>query len=166
MIGAVWGVRADEIERPLACDAYVAHPSLTAWRGVTVAAPALHVWAWIGQIRVAPYSYDWLDNGGRRSPRHLLGLPEPIVGEAFSATAGRPRGRILNVEGRTSLTGTIMGGYLTYAVWPDTPDVTRLVLKVVASAPRPLADALCLGDLVMARRQLLNLKRLAESTAW
>jgi len=37
-----------------------------------------------------------------------------------------------------------------------------LVLKIVASLPRPLAPALSLGDLVMARRQLLTFKRLAE----
>jgi hypothetical protein len=42
---------------------------------------------------------------------------------------------------------------------------TRLVLKVVASTSPWLAPALSLGDLVMARKQLLTLKELAEADA-
>ena len=41
---------------------------------------------------------------------------------------------------------------------------TRLVLKIVAAPPRGLGTALCLGDLVMARRQLLRFKALAEAS--
>jgi hypothetical protein len=37
-----------------------------------------------------------------------------------------------------------------------------LVLKVVARTHRWLAPLLSVGDLVMARRQLLTIKRLAE----
>jgi hypothetical protein len=45
---------------------------------------------------------------------------------------------------------------------PADGDVTRLLLKVVMETSRPRARLLTLGDLIMARRQLLNLKRLAE----
>lgn len=54
-----------------------------------------------------------------------------------------------------------MGAHLSYALLPH-DGATRLVLKVVASTRPWLAPALCLGDLVMARKQLLNLKALAE----
>jgi hypothetical protein len=40
---------------------------------------------------------------------------------------------------------------------------TRLLLKLVMETNPVVAQALCLGDLVMARRQLLNFKRLAEA---
>ena len=39
---------------------------------------------------------------------------------------------------------------------------TRLLLKVVMQCPRWAAPGLSVGDLIVARRQLLNLKNLAE----
>jgi hypothetical protein len=42
--------------------------------------------------------------------------------------------------------------------------VTRLLLKVVTARRRAWTPLLCLGDLVMARKQLLTLARLAERT--
>jgi hypothetical protein len=42
---------------------------------------------------------------------------------------------------------------------------TRLLLKLVVRRWRMLAPLLSLGDLVMARRQLLNLAHLAEQAA-
>ena len=61
-------------------------------------APAEAVWPWVAQVRLAPYSYDWIDNRGRRSPRKLAGLPEPRVGESFTCVGGRAMGRIVSVE--------------------------------------------------------------------
>ena len=88
MIGARWGVADSETTLHYPCDEFVSSPALEAWRGVTVRAPPEAVWPWLTQVRVAPYSYDWIDNRGRRSPRRLLGLSEPRVGDAFT-TAGR-----------------------------------------------------------------------------
>jgi hypothetical protein len=120
------------------------------------------VWPWLTQVRVAPYSYDWIDNCGRRSPRRLLSLPEARVGEPFTTAGRRERGRILALDHEGQLTATIMGAYLSYLLVPAAPGETRLLLKVVASTGRWLAPALSVGDLIMARRQLLNLKELAE----
>jgi hypothetical protein len=77
MIGDRWGVSANEIVRSYPCDAFVGSPTLRLWRGVRVEAPAMVVWPRVAQIRVAPYSYDWIDNLGRRSPGELMDLPEP-----------------------------------------------------------------------------------------
>jgi hypothetical protein len=144
------------------CDSFVEQPRLRAWRAVDVAAPVALVWAWVGQVRLAPYSYDWLDNWGRRSPRQLVGLGEPRVGEPFTASGGRRLGRIVAVEPGRALTSTIMGGYMSYVLLSTTPRDTRLLLKVVADTNPLVAAGLSVGDLVMARRQLLNFKALAE----
>jgi hypothetical protein len=113
-------------------------------------------------VRLAPYSYDWIDNRGRRSPRELAGLPEPRAGEAFTAVGGRPLGVIVSVDPGRQLTGAIMGAFMSYVLVPQADGTTRLLLKVTSRLPRWAAPALSAGDLVMARRQLLNLKRLAE----
>ncbi len=52
---------------------------------------------------------------------------------------------------------------MSYLLVPD-GDSTRLLLKIVAARGRLYAPLLSVGDLVMARRQLLNLKRLAEQS--
>lgn len=162
MIGDRWGVSDSEILRSYPCDDFVTSPALRAWRGVCVKAPAEAVWPWVAQVRLAPYSYDWIDNLGRRSPRALAGLPEPQAGERFTTAGGRPMGRILSVDPGKQLTGTIMGAVMSYVLVPHGHDTTRLLLKIVMPAPRWAALGLSVGDLIMARRQLLNLKHLAE----
>ena len=156
-----WGVTEEETRRRFPCDDLVDDPALEVWRGVDVAASADAVWPWVTQVRVAPYSYDWVDNLGRRSPQLLLDLPEPRVGDAFTSVGGRPQGRIVSLEPPHQLTATILGAYLSYVLVPEGPQATRLLLKVVMQATR-FGVAWSVGDLVMARRQLLNLKRLAE----
>jgi hypothetical protein len=161
MIGDRWNVTDDEVARHYPCDDLVPAPTLQAWRGVTVRTAPETLWPWVAQIRLAPYSYDWIDNLGRRSPQHLVGLPDPVVGEQFSTAATRRFGRILAVEVPKHLTGEIIGAYISYVLVPEGQS-TRLLMKLVTTMSRWLAPGLSVGDLVMARRQLLNLKRLAE----
>ena len=162
MISDRWGVSDSEVARSYPCDEFVVPPAWQAWRGVGVAAPAAAVWPWVGQVRLAPYSYDWIDNRGRRSPRELVGLAEPRVGESFTSVGGRALGRIVSVETGKQLTGTIMSAFMSYVLVPEEHDSTRLLLKVVMRTTRVRALGLSVGDLVMSRRQLLNLKHLAE----
>jgi hypothetical protein len=91
-------VTHSEISRSYPCDDFVASSALQAWRGVRVEAPATAVWPWVAQVRLAPYSYDCIDNLGRRSPRQVVGLPEPRVREAFTTAGGRKLGRIVSVD--------------------------------------------------------------------
>ncbi len=120
------------------------------------------VWPWVIQIRLAPYSYDWVDNLGRRSPQRLSGLPDPVVGEPFTAALGGcAYGRIIAVAPGEHLTGQILGAVMSYVLVPEGL-ATRLLLKLVTRRGRVIAPLLSCGDLIMARRQLLNLARLAE----
>ncbi len=161
MIGDRWGVTDAETSQEYPCDALVPNPAWQAWRGVTIEANADKVWPWITQIRLAPYAYDWIDNLGHRSPRELRGLNEPKVGEPFTATAGHPVGRIVAIEPGVHLTAKIMGVHMSY-VLVDRDHTTRLLLKIAAGKGRRLGPLLAVGDLVMARKQLLNLRDLAE----
>ncbi|HXE46021.1 MAG TPA: hypothetical protein VN635_12595 [Conexibacter sp.] len=79
---ANWGARPDEVATALPCDPLLPEAALLLHRAVSVAADAPLLWRWICQLRAAPYSYDWLDNFGRRSPQRLTpGLDELAVGQ-------------------------------------------------------------------------------------
>ncbi|MDT0275251.1 hypothetical protein [Blastococcus goldschmidtiae] len=135
---------------------------------MTVHATAADLWPWVAQIRLAPYSYDWIDNLGHRSPQELRDLAEPAPGQHFTTAGGRPAGRILSVDPGVQLTGEIMGAVMSYVLVPvgdATDGPTRLLVKIAGGHGRWIAPLLSVGDLVMARRQLLNLKRLAERSS-
>lgn len=165
MLPLVWGATPDEHARTYPADAIVDGPVLRMTRGVHVDATPATVWRWICQIAVAPYSYDWIDNGGRRSPRHLVdGVGEPEVGGRVLIF------RVTDVDPGHQWTGTTVPRVfgrtaVTYAAEVDGAG-SRLVCRVVTSQRGPVAWAwarlLAWGDLVMMRKQLLTLKELAE----
>ena len=163
-IGDRWGVTDAEVARRYPCDDEVPEPTLQVWRGVTVHTTPAELWPWVAQIRLAPYSYDWIDNLGRRSPRELRDLPDPVVGEPFTRALGGPQGRILSVAVGEQLTGRLLRVVMSYVLVPEA-DTTRLLLKIVSDRFRLTAPLLSLGDLVMARRQLHTFRRLAEAAA-
>jgi hypothetical protein len=74
VLGDVWGATDAETRGRFPCDAYVKDPSMIVWRSVTIKAPVHDVWPWLVQLRLAPYSYDWLDNLGRRSHEYGMSL--------------------------------------------------------------------------------------------
>ena len=161
MIGDRWGVTEAESTRTYPCDDVVPHPGMQVWRGVTVQVPPRSL-ALGGPNTPRPYSYDWIDNLGRSSPRRLHNLPDPVPGESFTtALGGRRLGQIIAVSPGVDLTAEIMGAVLSYVLVPQGA-TTRLLLKVVMARGGIVAPLVSVGDLVMARRQLLNLARLAE----
>jgi hypothetical protein len=163
VIGERWGVTDGEVARHFPCDDLVPSPALQLWRGITVDASRAQVWPWVCQIQLAPYSYDWLDNLGRRSPRELRGMPDPQPGERFSRIGGRfGVGRVLSVVHEQQLTATILGALMSYVLVPEGAS-TRLLLKIVMQGNPWYAGPLAVGDWPMARRQLKNLKSLAEA---
>src|SRR5512143_2611706 len=70
-IAHAWGSTPADRAIDFPCDRYLANADEALHRAVAVAAPPAVVFRWLCQLRVAPYSYDWIDNGGRESPREL-----------------------------------------------------------------------------------------------
>ena len=162
----IWGATPAERAAPYPCDAYVRGPAEGWFRAVDVDAAPAAVFRWLCQLRVAPYSYDLLDNVGRRSPRELTpGLNELAVGQRFMSIftlvdfmpdreltlrLTAPRARLL--FGDLAVTYRTLEG--------------RLVAKLAVAATRlslPRRRALAWGDLVMMRRQLKTLSTLAAT---
>ncbi len=169
-----WGSTPEERSERYGCDGIVAEPHVVAWRAVDVAAPKALVFRWVCQLRVAPYSYDLIDNLGRRSPRRLTpGLGALALGQRFMTVftlVGLEPGTAVTLETSSQVLGHVA---CTYRVSAGEGDTSRLVVKLVAAAPSRfgvvgraiLRFLLPGGDLVMMRRQLLTLKTLAERDA-
>jgi hypothetical protein len=171
-----WGSTPEERALPFACDRFLSRVDDVLYRGITVAAPASIVFRWLCQLRVAPYSYDWIDNGGRRSPRRLDPALERLE-------RGQPFMRIFRLEDfepgiqvtlatPVGSSGAGLFGVVRVSYWARSvaAESTRLLVKLrVTPTPglwgRAMRVVLPWGDLVMMRRQLLNLKSLAEATA-
>ena len=153
-------------------DRHVPTGGLHLVRALDVDADPDVVYRWLCQIAVAPYSYDLIDNLGRRSPRTLTpGAEDVRVGQRFQI------GPVVEVEpGRqitvaTSGLGARVFGRIaiTWSVVPGV-DARSRILACVAVGPvrgpgaRVWQAFLGAGDLVMMRRQLLNLRDLAEGS--
>jgi hypothetical protein len=173
VVARTWGSTREERALDFACDRFVADPNDALYRAVTVNAPPALLFRWLCQLRTAPYSYDWIDNLGRQSPRRLTpGLDHLQVGQpimtVFQLAAFEPDRHITAVLDR--LTSLFADLAVTYLVVPAAEDRCRLVVKVAAAYPRTPIGAtmrglLPAGDLVMMRKQLLTLRKLAERDA-
>ena len=143
---------------------------LHASRGVRVAAPSDAVWRWVRQLQVAPYSYDLVDNLGRRSPRTLTpGLGEFEPGARFGIFTVRAvgPGRWVELEitraGAVRMFGRVL---MAYQVAPVPGGAALRCDLFVPGADHGIGTAaLMWGDLVMMRKQLLTWKGLAEHQA-
>jgi hypothetical protein len=62
-----WRTRAGERQLDFACDRFLARPDATLFRAVTIDASPSAIFRWLCQLRIAPYSYDWIDNRGRQA---------------------------------------------------------------------------------------------------
>ncbi|SED43232.1 hypothetical protein SAMN05428945_4875 [Streptomyces sp. 2224.1] len=172
LTGKVWGATATEQGARYPCDPLVAGPAEGWVRALDVAAPPGLVFRWLRQLTLAPYSYDWIDFRGRKSPRTLVqGLPELALGQPFLVF------EIAGFETGTHITGVLPAQLaerhgqmaVSYTLTP-LGEGCRLVVKVAAEAEGPLPRRLrrrllAWGDLIMMRKQLLTLKKLAERDA-
>jgi hypothetical protein len=168
-----WNATQEEAAATYPCDALAADRFLPLTRAIDVAAPPPVVFRWLCQLRAAPYSYDWIDNLGRRSPGQLKpGLDDLQVGQRFliATITGFVRGQHITgraTPGAERLFGVIS---LTYQVVGRGTDGSRLLVRLDVRPPSRLWErarylVLAWGDVIMMQKQLRTLKRLAESSA-
>ena len=173
-LGTVWGVSESECRQGYPCDSLVGGGACY-FRGVTVHASPSTLFRWLCQLRAAPYSYDWIDNFGRKSPQRLtpglerLERGQPVM-RIFELVTFEPEChltlRLLPGSRSARLFGELA---VSYVIRPGAAGC-RLLAKLVVRYPPGLRGAMMraflpVGDLIMMRRQLLNLKRLAERQA-
>lgn len=164
-----WGATEAERAASYPCDEFAAPDAVGFFRAIDIAAPPPVVFRWLCQLRVAPYSYDLVDNLGRRSPRTLTpGLERVQVGQSlmtiFRLVGVEPDVHLTAVlqPGPSRLFGPIALSYLLEAA----PGGSRLVCVQRVGRAGVFGGcrrtALGWGDLVMMRKQLLTLKERAE----
>lgn len=169
-----WGATEAELGARYPCDELLPDARARWVRGVDVRASPATVFAWVCQLRAAPYSYDLVDNLGRRSPRTRQAWCEDLaVGQRAAVVfevADFERDRHLTLRLPAGTMRRPVGEVaMTYAVTPG-PQGSRLVSAMLVEGRGGrlgvvLERGLLVGDVVMMRKQLLTLAGLAEAEA-
>src|SRR5512132_1508258 len=141
MIPWDWNTTPQERAARFPCDDYLDTLVGRLTRAITIAAPPPIVFRWLCQLKVAPYSYDWLDNRGRRNPRRLTpGAERLALGQRLLVF------ELVEFQHEQSLTGVVQPRFqrlcgplaVTYAIQPRHDGSCRLVVRpdVGATTPR------------------------------
>jgi hypothetical protein len=174
MIFQYWGATAEEINSSVVGDDLCSNATVIATRSITIGAPPQDVFPWIRQMgfgRGGWYSYDWLDNLGRKSASTIhdewqsveAGDKIPSGPISFiAAIVDAPRHFVLEIKSHGKKSPK-MHFTLAYELRDD-PQGTRLVTRMRSRIKLPLGslfEKLILGpgDGIMLRRQLLNIKK-------
>jgi hypothetical protein len=159
-----WGSTSAERAAPLPCDRHLPGAGRVLHRAIDIDAPPATVFRWLCQLRAAPYSYDLIDNFGRRSPQTLTpGLDELHVGQSFMTIFDLVEfecDRHITLVVRERARWAFGSAAVTYAV-RERDGGSRLLVRIASRSTSRLLPWL---DLLMMRRQLLNLKGLAEGS--
>lgn len=181
-----WGATDEEVAMRLPGDDIVAHPNMNSTRAITVDAAPEDIWPWLVQMgkgRGGLYSYDWLDIAFRYLDRASATeiLPEF---QQLKPGALIPMGRddttaddfyVHSVEQNRALViganEAPMRDKVSWAIvlFPVGIDKTRLIMRVRGDIEMSPKGVVLYGLLepaafVMLRKQMLNLKKLAEKT--
>ena len=168
-----WGASPDEIDGPVAGDGLCPVARVVATRCITLAAPPDQVFPWLRQMgfrRAGWYSYDWLDNLGRRSATQIhpewqdvvSGSRVPAGPMSFeAAVVDPPRAFVLRVcsSEKPSRRLQFVLAFELREIPEGTRLVTRVRIRVDTPGGRLVEQLLGTGDGVMVRKQLLNLAR-------
>jgi hypothetical protein len=140
-------------------------------RAVSISKPPEVVWPWLAQLGRGAgwYSFEYLDNGGKTSARHIVSwVPEPQLGDASPIGYLRhldPGREIVWWAGGCNFLGVTARMMIDIAVRPE-GEGSRLVIRISGDAAGPSAQLALwvfqVIDTIMARRQLLGIKERVE----
>ena len=151
---------------------------------ITIRRPPHEVWPWLVQMgagRAGWYSYDFIDNGRRRSVECIVPKLQRIaVGEIFPALPGVTDGfTVLSVDPQRSLVlGWVPAGggpplmTWAFALQEEETGWTRLIVRARGGAgyrppfglPRwTISTLVAWGHFLMQRKQLLGIAQRAEA---
>jgi len=173
----------EERNRHLPGDELIRDPIGSLTNAIDIAAAADRVWPWIVQMgagtRAGWYSYDRLDNGGRPSATRMIPELQSVdVGTVFPAVPGATDAFIVAaLQPRHFL---VLGARAPDGSWLVTwsfvlervdANRTRLITRArgapgyrLHGLPRPVtSSAVAVVHSIMQRRQLLNIRRRAET---
>ena len=159
----------EDIALTTPADRLIPDPKARWVRCADIAADPEIVYRWLCQLTVAPYSFDFIDMPGRRSPERLIpGAEDLRLGQPFMifSLTDFVEGSYIAGVSRPEFKGV----YGTIAVsYEATPSGTGCRLRATACVGPDLSGwrrgLLAVGDWVMAGQQLRRLKTLSERTA-
>ena len=176
-----WGARQEEVQRVYPGDELMGEPDFLATRAITIQAPPEEIWPWLIQMgygRAGFYGYDILENQG--SERGIYSA-EKILPQYQNFQTGDQLPisfAVLNyfaaVEPGSHLVWSSLEGEhpgaLTWALYPDGENQTRLVSRIGWEYPRSGALEISLAlfteftDHLAVRKILTGLKNRVEGT--
>lgn len=174
----------DEKMRHLPGDDLIADPLQSLTHAITVRCAPEQVWPWLAQMgagRAGWYSYDAIDNGGKRSAERIIPELQTIeVGYLFPWLPGASEGFILLAcePGHALVLGAPAPDGSTIVTWAfvleaRTDGTSRLIVRARGSRAYRLHGLpewvtrwlVPPGHFVMQRKQLLGIARRAELMA-
>ena len=182
-----WGATDEELAIRLPGDEVVPEPDMVSTRAVTVAAPAVTVYAWLAQLgqgRGGMYSYEWLENligcNIHNVYRIVPELQQLTVGQVIAmGPEGYPFYRVLSFEPDKALVlqpgnpVTKEPGEGTWVfVLVERPDgTTRLISRQRARVGAGLGEFIIWRvitepvDFIMEQKMMRTIRDLAEAQA-
>ena len=169
-----WGATESEILGPVVGDDICPHARISATRCISVCGTSAETFPWIRQMgfgKAGWYSYDWLDNLGRKSAITVkpkwqnVSSGSQVPGGPISFTAEivqEPSAFVLSVIPKGRLAKRLCFT-LAYELRED-QEGTRIVTRMRARVSLPFGRLiekfiLAPGDGIMVRKQLLNLAK-------
>jgi hypothetical protein len=171
-----WGATDAEVKRSMPGDEIVSQPSFNATRAVTIHAPAQNIYPWIVQMgvtRAGWYSYDLLDNLGRRSAESILPEHQNIqVGDLIPISPDGKQGMWVKYfrKNKWMLWWDKKGD--TTWIWEIHPEgknqfrlITRIRVKYRLFSSAILFNLLTeFFDILLMRKSMLGIKQRAEKS--